>query len=163
MRIVKRNDLPSNAEVRLVGKDLNKIVSRDEVFREAENQELDVVCVSDQANPWVVRIEDYNKLEYERKKSKKAQKAKSKASGGGLKEVQFKIRIADHDLEIKVNRVKGFLERGDKVKASVRLRGREKANPAAAKELIQRVADMAGAKIQQGGPPHVSILEADDS
>ncbi|MFW7378445.1 MAG: translation initiation factor IF-3 [Oligoflexus sp.] len=160
MRVLKRRELPSIQKLRLVGPETNEIVTAEDAFRQADEKELDVVCVSDKSDLMVVRIEDYKKLEYERKKSRKAQKSNTRNST--LKEVQFKMQIADHDLEIKVNRVRAFLERGDKVKASVRLRGRERAHPHLARQLINKVAEMAGAKLQAGGPSHVAILEIND-
>ena len=154
MRVLKRFEAKDINQVRLVGKGLNDIVSKDEAFAKAEEGGLDVVCVNEDSNPMVVRIEDFNKLEYDRKK-----KTKQKTRSSTLKEVQFKMRIAEHDLGIKINRVKEFLDRGDKVKASVRLRGRERANPEMARDLIKQVAERVGAKITSGGNPAVAILE----
>ena len=152
-----RADLRGVREVRLVVSGTNNIVPTEEAFRQAEDLALDLVIVSDKSTPPVVKIEDFRKLEYERKKQRKAQKAK--AHNSQLKEVQFKMRIAEHDMEVKLDKVRAFLERGDKVKATVRLRGRERATPERARDLIGDIAKRVGCKITPGGPPHTAILE----
>lgn len=146
-------------EVRLVGDNgTNEIVQINAVFDTAEDAGMDVVCVSDQSKPAVVRIQDYRKLEYERNKARKAQKAKNRSQE--LKEIQLKVNISDHDLETKTNNIRRFLARGDKVKIMVRLKGRERENPARAQELIKRVAESVECKMSRlPGPMSVAILE----
>jgi len=145
-------------EVRLVGEGTNEIVTVDEVYRQAEEHGMDVVVVSDQSTPAVVRIQDFRKLEYERNKARKAQKAKSRNQE--LKEIQMKVNISDHDLETKMNNVRRFLERGDKVKLLVRLKGRERENPERAQQLIKRVSDAIDCKVSRvPGPMSIAILE----
>ena len=141
--------------VRLVGEGINDIVSTDFALKQADEAGLDLVIVSDKSDPPVVRIQDYKKLEYEKKKARKKQAATSE-----LKEIQLKVNIADHDLTTKVNAIKKFLERGDKVKVVVRLKGRERETPQRAQQLIERVSTMVEARVTKlPGPITMAILE----
>lgn len=121
-------------EVRLVGDDLEKIsevagqpieagVYPTRKVRDwAEQMELDVVEISPNAIPPVVRITDYNKFLYDKKKREK--EIKAKASKTVIKEIRFGPNTDDHDFEFKVRHAKGFLEEGAKVKAYVQFKGR---------------------------------------
>jgi translation initiation factor IF-3 len=147
----------SLSKVRLVGAGSNDIVQISEVFDQAEDNGLDVVLVSDTVTPPVVRIQDFKKLEYEKKKAKKEQK---KGNTSTLKEIQLKVNISDHDLQTKITSMTKFLDRGDKVKVMVRLKGREKDNPARAHELLERVGTSIECKVHKlGGPIAIIILE----
>lgn len=158
MEIIDRSFAEGNTQVRLVGQGTNKIVTMEEAFRIAETSGLDLVCVSDNTNPIVVKIEDFKKVEYERKKSRKAQKAKSRASV--LKDIQLKVNISDHDLETKVNNIRKFLERGDKVRISIRLKGRERETPERATDLIKKIAEQVECKLTIiPGPRQLALLE----
>jgi translation initiation factor IF-3 len=142
--------------VRLVGEEYNEIVPTEVAIRQADELGLDLVIVSDKSDPPVVRIQDFKKLEYEKKK---ARQGKTKSSE--LKEIQLKINISDHDLQTKINAIKKFLERGDKVKLMVRLKGREREAPERAQQLIQRVVDVVPCKVSRvPGPMSIAILEA---
>lgn len=158
MEILTRAKARSIKEVRLVGAAETKIVTMEEVFREAEDKGLDVVCVSDQTVPVVVRLQDFKKLEYEKAKQRKLQKAKNRTSE--LKEIQLKVNISDHDLETKTNNIRKFLDRGDKVKIMVRLKGRERESPQRAQALIDRVAGSVTCRVSRlPGPMTMAILE----
>jgi translation initiation factor IF-3 len=122
--------------VRLVGESTNEIVPTEMALRQADDMGLDLVIVSDKSDPPVVRIQDFKKLEYERKKAKQGKTRTSE-----LKEIQLKVNISDHDLQTKIGAVKRFLERGDKVKLMVRLKGREREAPERAQALIHKVAE----------------------
>lgn len=135
MKVLERSDLRSMKEVRLVGEGQNEIVSAMDAWFKADNQGLDLVLVSSEdAIPPVVRIQDFKKLQYEKKKKQKQNRHKTE-----LKEIQLKANISDHDLQTKVNNIDRFLERGDKVKIVVRLKGRERDNPQRAHALIDKV------------------------
>jgi translation initiation factor IF-3 len=158
LEILTRAKARSIKEVRLVGAAETKIVTMEEVFREAEDKGLDVVCVSDQTVPVVVRLQDFKKLEYEKAKQRKLQKAKNRTSE--LKEIQLKVNISDHDLETKTNNIRKFLDRGDKVKIMVRLKGRERESPQRAQALIDRVAGSVTCRVSRlPGPMTMAILE----
>ena len=156
MDIMTRAMARSVPRVRLVGESMNEIVPTDFAFRQADEMGLDLVIVSDKSDPPVVRIQDYKKLEYEKKKAKQ-----SKTRTSELKEIQLKVNISDHDLQTKISAVKRFLDRGDKVKLSVRLKGRERENPERAQALIHRVAEAVQCKVSRvPGPMSIAILEA---
>ena len=122
MKILERADLRSMRDVRLVGEDGNEIVPIMTAWKRAEDQGLDLVLVSSaDAKPPVVRIQDYKKLQYEKKKRQKGNRTKVET-----KEIQLKINISDHDLQTKVNNINKFISKGNKVKMVVRLKGRER-------------------------------------
>ncbi len=142
MEILNRASASKLSTVRMVGDDINEIVNIQEAMARAEDMGLDLVLVSGDARPPVVRIQDFKKIEYEKKKARKSTKQST-----SIKEIQFKINISDHDLATKVSKIEKFLERGDKVKISVRLKGREKENPGRALDLIDRVGKSVECKV----------------
>lgn len=156
MDVLTRAMARSVPKVRLVGEGSNEIVPTEFAFRQAEEVGLDLVIVSDKSDPPVVRIQDYKKLEYEKKKAKKTNLKTSE-----LKEIQLKVNISDHDLQTKIGAIKRFLERGDKVKLMVRLKGRERESPERAQHLIQKVQESVQCKMSKvPGPMNIAILEA---
>jgi translation initiation factor IF-3 len=140
----------------MVGEGYNEIIHISEAFHRAEDMGLDLVLVSMDSVPPVVRMQDFKKLEYEKKKAKKASKQTSV-----LKELQFKVNISDHDLQTKVGKIQEFLERGDKVKVVVRLKGREREAPERAGQLIERIITLTDCKASKvAGPMPIAILES---
>ena len=112
-------------EVRLIsstGEQLGVVSGRD-AQRMADEAELDLVMISPNAKPPVCKIMDYGKFIYEQ--SKKEKEAKKKQKVISVKEIRVSPTIEKHDLEIKAKNAKKFLEAGDKVKITVRFRGRE--------------------------------------
>ena len=155
MEILTRVMSRSIPKVRLVGPEVNDIVPTEEALRLADDEGLDLVIVSDKSDPPVVRIQDFKKLEYEKKKARQ-----HKGRTSELKEIQLKMNISDHDLETKMNAIRKFLERGDKVKVTVRLKGRERENPERAHQLVQRVGDSVTCKFSKiPGPTAMALLE----
>lgn len=155
LEILSRASTRNLSKVRIVGNGINEIIHINEAFGRAEDLGLDLVLVSDEAIPPVVRIQDFKKIEYEKKKARKANKQVS-----SLKEIQFKINISDHDLATKVNKIDKFLQRGDKVKISVRLKGRERENPERAFELLEKIGSSVDCKYNRiPGPVAIAILE----
>ena len=112
-------------EVRLLDEDGNQlgIVSTKEALEKAKEAELDLVNISPNAAPPVCRIMDYGKYRYDQQKREKEAKKKQKIME--VKEMRLGIFTEDHDLETKANLVNKFLAGGDKVKISMRFRGRE--------------------------------------
>lgn len=103
------------------------IVETRDAMARAQEAGLDLVEVAPQARPPVCRIMDYGKWKYAQRK--KEQHSKAKRHETELKEVRIKTpKIGEHDLMIKVNRARGFLERGDRVQFTLRFRGRELAH-----------------------------------
>lgn len=155
MEILSRAAAHKLSKVRMVGDGCNEIIHISEAFSRAEDRGLDLVLVSMDSTPPVVRIQDFKKLEYEKKKAKKASKQTS-----ALKELQFKINISDHDLQTKIAKIEKFLERGDKVKIMVRLKGRERENPERADQLIDRIIEAVDCRPNKiPGPIALAILE----
>ncbi|MBP7654769.1 translation initiation factor IF-3 [Candidatus Dependentiae bacterium] len=100
------------------------VVSLSDAIRMAENVELDLVEISPNANPPVCKILDYGKFLFEKKKKLKESKKKQKVSQ--LKEIKLTPKISEHDIEHKRGHIIKFLNEGDKVKISMRFRGRER-------------------------------------
>ncbi|MEM0952382.1 MAG: translation initiation factor IF-3 [Cyanobacteria bacterium P01_H01_bin.74] len=110
-------------EVRLIDGDRNEVVSRQAVEQLAEERNLDVVIVSLESSPPVVRLADFGKLNFETEKRKR--EAKKKQHVVDVKEIKMTVRIGTHDYETKVQHATRFLESGDKVKCTIRMKGRE--------------------------------------
>ena len=92
----------------------------------ARERELEVVVVSEKADPPVAKIVDLNKYVYKEQQRKKALAKNARATRTELKEMQFRPKIDNHDFEVKTNKIKKFLDKGDQVKIVVRFRGRER-------------------------------------
>lgn len=110
-------------EVRLIHDERNEVVPRAEAERLAEETGLDLLIVSLESSPPVVRLIDYGKFKYEAEK--KTREARKKQHVIEVKEVKMGVRIDDNDYNIKVRRGIHFLEEGNKVKLTLRLKGRE--------------------------------------
>lgn len=162
MQVLSRSAAHRLGQVRLVGKGTNEIVSIDDALGRAESAGLDLVLVSEEVRPPVVRIQDFRKIEYEKKKARKASKKNAKSNV--LKELQFKVNISEHDLETKVNKIQKFLDKHAKVKIIVRLKGREKETPERAHQLIERIGTMIDCQMSKiPGPVAMAILEPSKS
>ena len=110
-------------QVRLVGENVEVgVFSTQEAMKMAQEQGLDLVEISPQADPPVCKIIDYNKFLYDKKKKEKEMKAKSKTSE--VKEIRFTPNTDDHDFDFKSRHAENFLKDGDKVKAYVQFKGR---------------------------------------
>jgi translation initiation factor IF-3 len=104
----------------------------------AEEVGLDLVEISPNAKPPVCKIMDFGKFKYEQQK--KAAEAKKKQKVIEVKEVKFRPNIDQHDYDVKMRNVTRFLEDGDKVKVTLRFRGREMAHQDLGREVLQRIA-----------------------
>ena len=104
----------------------------------AEDAGLDLVEISPNANPPVCKIMDYGKFKYE--SQKKEAEARKKQKIIEIKEVKFRPNTDKHDYEVKMRNVFKFLENGDKVKITLRFKGREMAHQELGRELLERVA-----------------------
>ena len=118
-----------------------------EAIAKAEAVGLDLVMMSPNAKPPVCKIIDYGKYKYEQ--SKKANEAKKKQHIIQIKEVKVRASTDQHDLETKLKMVRKFLEQGNKVKLSVRFRGREMAYTERGAEQLKHVAE----QVQDLGKP----------
>jgi translation initiation factor IF-3 len=109
-----------------------------EALQLAEEKELDLVLLSDKADPPVCRIMDYGKYKFEQEK--KAREARKKQHTADVKEVKMRYKIEEHDYNVRVKQAERFLKDGDKVKATVMFRGREIQHSDLAEELLKRMA-----------------------
>jgi translation initiation factor IF-3 len=107
--------------------------------RLAEEKELDLVLISDKADPPVCRIMDYGKYKFEQEK--KAREAKKKQHTSEVKEVKMRYKIEEHDYNVRISQAERFLKAGDKVKATITFRGREVQHSDLAEDLLKRMAD----------------------
>ncbi|NEP05860.1 MULTISPECIES: translation initiation factor IF-3 [Okeania] len=113
------------------------IMDTEEALQMAREKELDLVMVSDKADPPVCRIMDHGKYVFEQKK--KAQEAKKKQHNAEVKEVKMRYKIEEHDYNVRLSHAKRFLESGDKVKATIMFRGREIQHSNLAEALLMRM------------------------
>jgi translation initiation factor IF-3 len=122
---VNVNEEITYPEVRLIGAEGEQvgIISSERALEMAYNQDLDLVEVAANAKPPVCRLMNYDKYRYELKK--KQQEAKKKQTVIEVKEVKFRPKTEEHDLNFKIKKILKFLEKKNKVKITMRFRGRE--------------------------------------
>jgi translation initiation factor IF-3 len=127
-------------EIRLIDQDGENagVVSPATAMEMAEEVGLDLVEISPGASPPVCKIMDFGKYKYEQQK--KAVEAKKKQKIIEIKEVKFRPNIDTHDYDVKMRSVTKFLGEGDKVKVTLRFRGREMAHPERGRELLDKIA-----------------------
>jgi len=125
------------------------IMSTYDAIRKAEEKGLELVEVSPKANPPVCKIMDYGKFKYERAKQEKAKR--QNATQISIKEVKFRPKTDDHDLEFKIRNIHKFLEEGDKVRVVVSFRGREIVHPEFGFQLMEEILKQLGdsAEVEQ--------------
>ncbi len=104
----------------------------------AEAAELDLIEVNPTANPPIVRIADFGQFKYER--DKKAQKQKAHQKKAEIKGVRLSIRIGEHDLAVRRSQAKGFVEKGNKIRIELIMRGREKQHPELGRQVVEKFA-----------------------
>lgn len=135
MDALLNEDLLKFKEVRIVGDNIkNGIYSTQSALSLAEEMELDLICISINANPPVCRITSYEKMVYQQKKKQKEQ-SKNKTE---VKEIRFTPTIGEHDYSFKLKHAQEFLKKGNKVKALVFFSGREINYKKQGEELLQR-------------------------
>ena len=135
------NEQIRDREVRLIGPDGAQlgIVSSKEAMAKAQEAGLDLVKIAPQAKPPVCKIIDYGKYRYEL--SRKEKEAKKKQKTIDIKEVRLSPNIDTNDLKTKVNAARKFLSKGDRVKVTLRFRGREMAHMANSKHVLDDFAE----------------------
>ncbi len=133
--------------MRLIDAEGNQVgvVSRYEALRMAEEAELDLVEISPQAVPPVCKIMNYGKFRYQQQK--KANEAKKNQKVIEVKEVKFRPGTEEADYQVKLRNVMRFLEDGDKVKITLRFRGREMAHQNVGMQVYERIEKELGEKI----------------
>ncbi|MDO4288030.1 MAG: translation initiation factor IF-3 [Eubacterium sp.] len=139
------NEEIRDREVRVIGADgeMLGIMSSREAQRIADEKNLDLVKVSPNAKPPVCKILDYGKFRYE--EMRRVKEAKKNQKAVVIKEIRMSVRVEEHDIMVKVKNCIKFLEQGNRVKVSIRFRGREMAYTEQGKGVLlnfaERVAD----------------------
>lgn len=125
--------------VRVIGSDgeMVGVLSRDEALRLAEDEGLDLVEIQPNADPPVCRVMDFGKFRFEAQK--KASAARKKTKQVEIKEVKFRPTTDDGDYAIKLRNMRRFIEEGDKIKITIRFKGREMAHTELGVQMIQRL------------------------
>jgi len=138
-------------EIRVIGSDgeMLGVIPTQEALRRAREEGLDLVEINPKASPPVCKILDYGKFKYDEKK--RATETKRKQSAVEIKEVKLRPKTDDHDLDFKVRAARRFLEDGNKVKFTVRFRGREITHPHKAREqlvwIVDQIQDIANIEV----------------
>ena len=141
------NEQIRDKEVRLIGEDGEQlgIMSAKDAMKLAKEANLDLVKIAPTAKPPVCKIIDYGKYRYELARKEKEAKRKQKTTE--VKEIRLSPNIDTNDLNTKANQARKFLEKGDKVKVSLRFRGREMAHVTSSKQILddffEKVSDIA--------------------
>ena len=136
------NEQIRDREVRLIGEDGEQlgIMSAREAMKIAMEAELDLVKIAPTAKPQVCKIIDYGKYKYEQ--TRKEKEAKKKQRTVEIKEVRLSPNIDTNDLNTKVNNAKKFISKGNKVKVTLRFRGREMAHVQQSRHILDDFAEM---------------------
>ena len=136
------NEQIRDKEIRLIGEDGEQlgIMSTREAMKLAAEAELDLVKIAPTAKPPVCKIIDYGKYKYEL--TRKEKEAKKKQKTVDVKEVRLSPNIDTNDLNTKVNNAKKIIQKGNKVKVTLRFRGREMAHMQTSKHILDDFADM---------------------
>lgn len=135
------NEQIRDREVRLIGEDgqLVGIMSSRDAYKMAQDAGLDLVKIAPKAQPPVCKIVDYGKYRYEQ--ARKEKEAKKKQKTMEIKEVRFSPNIDTNDLNTKINMARKFISHGDKVKVTLRFRGRELAHVEQTKGILDEFAE----------------------
>tara|TARA_Y100001970_G_scaffold277009_1_gene380578 strand:+ start:555 stop:1085 length:531 start_codon:yes stop_codon:yes gene_type:complete len=150
---LRTNEQITASEVRVIsssGKQLG-IISIREALNHAEDEGYDLVEVSPDAKPPVCKIIDYGKLKYKEQKSKKEAKKKQKTIE--VKEIKMRPGINKHDYEVKVRALSKFIEGGNKVKISMRFRGREMEHQNIGRDLLNKLTEQVSEYAKVEVPP----------
>ena len=130
-----------NAKVRLVDADgeMVGVVDIEEAMRRADEAGMDLVEIAAQADPPVCKVLDYGKFRYEQQKRQNEARKKQKITD--VKEIKVRPNIDDHDYEVKMRNARRFIDSGDKVKVTLRFRGREMAHQDLGIQVLERIRD----------------------
>jgi translation initiation factor IF-3 len=147
------NEAIRDREVRLIDEDGSQlgIMAAKDAQKLALNRGLDLVKIAPQATPPVCKVMDYGKFRFEQAKREKEAKKNQKVVE--TKELQLSIGIGIHDLNVRLSQAKKFLQSGDKIKASIRFRGREMAHTQLGQELMLNFAAQLGEFANVEKPP----------
>ena len=122
----------------------------------AKEQGVDLVEIAANANPPVVKIIDWGKYQYQKMKEEAKNRKKAREKQSELKQMKFGLKISDNDLNIKVRKVRGFLDDGDRVKILVIFRGREMAHKELGNVLLDKIVALLGDDVIVDNKPQMS-------
>ncbi|MDO4747260.1 MAG: translation initiation factor IF-3 [Candidatus Saccharibacteria bacterium] len=145
-------------EVRVIGSNgeqLGIMSSRDAQLL-AKEQGVDLVEIAANANPPVVKIIDWGKFQYQKMKEEARNRKKAREKQSELKQMKIGLKISDNDLNIKVRKMRSFLDDGDRVKIIVVFKGREMAHKELGPELMNRILGLLGDDIVTEGKQQMS-------
>jgi translation initiation factor IF-3 len=144
----KEKDLPINGQIKfnqvlVIGPNGEQlgVKSRSDALTLASYAGFDLVLINGTANPPVCKLLDYNKFKYEKKKKAKESLKKQHDTNAELKEFRLSVNIDKHDFDTKANNVTKYLEKGHKIKVTVRFKGREMAHTELGREVLLRFAE----------------------
>ncbi|MBR3137813.1 translation initiation factor IF-3 [Candidatus Saccharibacteria bacterium] len=144
--------------VRVIGSNGEQlgIMSSREAQLLAKEQGVDLVEIAANANPPVVKIIDWGKYQYQKMKEEAKNRKKAREKQSELKQMKIGLKISDNDLNIKVRKMRSFLDDGDRVKIMIIFKGREMAHKEIGNELLSRVISMLGEDVITEGKTQMS-------
>ena len=145
-------------QVRVIGSNgeqLGIMSSRDAQLL-AKEQGVDLVEIAANANPPVVKVIDWGKFQYQKMKEEARNRKKAREKQSELKQMKIGLKISDNDLNIKVRKMRSFLDSGDRVKIMIIFRGREMAHKEIGNELLDKVISLLGEDVVVEGKPNMS-------
>ena len=122
----------------------------------ANEQGVDLVEIAANANPPVVKIIDWGKFQYQKMKEEAKNRKKAREKQSELKQMKNSLKISENDLNIKVRKMSGFLDDGDRVKIMIVFRGREMAHKELGNELLSKVISLLGEDVVTEGKTQMS-------
>ena len=131
-------------------------MSSREAQKIATEEGVDLVEIAPNADPPVVKIIDWGKYQYQQAKEEARNRKKAREKQSELKTMKIGLKISDNDLNIKVRKIRGFLDDGDRVKIIIMFRGREMAHREIGQELLQKVISLLGDDAVLTGEPQQS-------
>lgn len=136
---IRINGAIRSTELRVIGESGEQlgIMSRIDALKAAENAGLDLVEISPLASPPVAKIVDWGKFQYQ--KMKEQQRNRKNAKTSELKQIRLGMKIGQHDLDIKLKKIRSFLEDGNKVRVQLMYRGRENAHQELGYGLMEKI------------------------
>ena len=137
------------------GEQLGIMSSRDAQLL-AKEQGVDLVEIAANANPPVVKVIDWGKYQYQKMKEEAKNRKKAREKQSELKQMKIGLKISDNDLNIKVRKMRGFLDDGDRVKVMIVFKGREMAHREIGKELLSKVISLLGEDAVMEGTPQMN-------
>ena len=135
------NEAIAAKELRVVGNDGASlgVMAKEEALKLAQEADLDLVVVSSNSEPPIAKILDWGKYNYQKKKKQQQAHQAQGSKSGGFKQMRFGMKIGEYDLDVKLRKVRKFLEEGCKVKLTIILRGREMEHKNLAFEMANKI------------------------